>query len=90
MTDVSEWAREQAAQIHPRLPDYRLGYVHGADHLAALLLSDEAVSALAEKFYDAETGTTGKYPTSNYRSAWDRTARAALQAALDKITEAKE
>jgi hypothetical protein len=95
MVDVSEWARREAEKRYPQ--EHYYGNLDeceaaqeagkwGIERLAALLLSDEAVSALAEKFYDAETGTVGRYPTTWYRAAWENTARAALLAAVSAVT----
>ena len=85
MTDVSDLAKREADLRDWELSSGR-AFVDGAEHMAALLLSDEAVEAAAELFYTVQTGTVGKYRTSIYKEAWDTSARAALQAALTAIT----
>ena len=76
MTDVSEWAKREAKREWPE-EDWeghtRGAYAEGIMHLAALLLSDEAVEAAAGALW----GT-------NEEARED--ARNALRAALDKIT----
>ncbi len=101
MSNVEEWARLRAEEVIPAGRDRefvgdgvphaeRIRYADGLSDMAALLLSDETVSVMAEKWYDNQTATWGKYRTSVYQDNWDALARAALQAALDKITEETE
>jgi hypothetical protein len=77
MSTVDEWAKRAAniAQFptasNSERAFYGAGFLHGASDLAALLLSDEVVEAAAGELHGP-----GRYLL----------ARAALQAALDKIT----
>jgi hypothetical protein len=86
MTDVYEWAKREAerryavyASDSPRdrweAEQNRYAFTAGAESLAALLLSDEAVGAGVMALLDAE-------PTQSH---W-KDARAVLQAALTAVT----
>ena len=68
-------------------PAEAVEFREGILHAFSALLSDEAVTALAEHLYDNQTATTGKYQTSFYKDKWDDVARAALQAAVDAVTK---
>lgn len=82
---VDEWAEEKALESWPdALHDrdgmhWRIGYKAGAKDLAALLLSDKVARAMSDSVL-AETGELFR----------DYVMRAAMQAALTKITEDKE
>jgi len=75
MTDVSEWARREAARVVPIFSPEADTAVMVADRLAALLLSDKAVEAAA---FQLSLGGVDDYKRFE--------ARAALQAALTAIT----
>jgi hypothetical protein len=96
MSTVDEWAKREAEREYPdavdgsttfRLDTERQVYMEGLLAVAALLLSDEAVEAAA---------LSGWHPVvwsdvSEVVRESERTrARAALTAALTKITEDKE
>ena len=90
MSNVEEWARKVSRRSYPNLAGYGVGFRDGAKHLAALLLSDEAVEQGSARFWEIFTEAVQGQP-SNLAAEHSRTAfRAALQAALDKITEGKE
>jgi hypothetical protein len=84
MTDVSEWAKREAVNPHmpPPNPEWQGGAVWVAERMAALLLSDEAVEAALRGALDA---------IDDYDQwATPTMIRAALTAALTKITEDNE
>ena len=93
MVDVSEWAKREAKARFDG-PTMHVGTASdrelaagqwGIEHLAALLLSDEAVEAAAELFYRYQTATDG-YRTSIHKESWDVMARASLHAAVSAVT----
>lgn len=90
MSTVDEWAKREAEKRWPdavqgattfRLDTERQAYMQGLLDLAALLLSDEAVEAAAVDLRVKMTTTTDTF---------EDCYRAALTAALTKITEDKE
>jgi len=88
MVDVSKWAKREAARRRPADGDWqwRVGLEDGAQALAALLLSDEAVEAAAKALYidHATDGIGGSAP--QIAEACERMARAALVAAVSAVT----
>jgi len=92
MSTVDEWAKRTAniAQFptasNSERAFYGAGFLHGASDLAALLLSDEAVEAAANKLL----GWAGLTESESRRPDYIADVRAALTAALTKITEDKE
>ncbi len=85
---VDEWAKRTAniAQFptasNSERAFYGAGFLHGASDLAALLLSDEAVEAARDAYMRA--------PKTRGIGSWKEPWRAALTAALTKITEDNE
>jgi hypothetical protein len=92
MTDVSEWARREAVNPHmpPPNPEWQGGAVWVAERMAALLLSDEVVEAAAQAQSAKAVDGLWADQSEGRRIACRRDARAALTAALTKITEDKE
>jgi hypothetical protein len=91
MTDVNEWAKREAERLYavyasdsPRdrleADQKRHAFISGAEALAALMLSGEAVDAAAQSIWD--------YKPERYEKSWEYgPMRAALRAALTAITE---
>ena len=87
MSTVDEWAKREAEERY-HAPRMHVGTASerevvagawGITHLAALLLSDEAVEAAHAKLFRSDVNPVTM-----------RVVRAALEAALTKITEDKE
>jgi hypothetical protein len=91
MSTVNEWAKREAenrlsGDFGPHGALARVSFVAGADTLAALLLSDEAVQAAIVSIRGMGPDTLDREPAESWEVA---DARRILQAALTKITEDK-
>lgn len=91
MSTVDEWAKREAEKRVTRLrdevrevgPREQASIEWAFNRMAALLLSDEAVKAAALAIWE--------YEPKRYEKSWEYgPMRAALSAALTKITEDKE